>query len=530
MRNFETTGRSLAVGRAGMAATSHPAATLAAVEILKTGGNAMDAAIGACAVQCVVEPGSTCIGGDCFALYAPEGSTDVVAYNGSGRLPAAATWDTLATGNATAIERHSPHAVSVPGAVEAWARLNADHGRMPLCEVLAPAIAMARDGYAVTPRVAFDMGRELELLRRDPTVRDTFLVAGEVPAVGALLRQPLLADTLECIARDGAAGFYQGAVAADMVDYLRGKGGLHTLEDFAEARGEYVSPITTTYRGRTIYECPPNGQGVVALLILNILKRFEVKGDALDPDTLFLKAEASRLAYAERDALLADPAQVPVPVDDLLSDALADRLAARIKMHRASDIHLPAPAVEHADTVYISVVDKARNTVSFINSVFNAFGSGLMAPKSGVLFHNRAQSFSLKKWHPNCVAPRKRPLHTIIPGMAAENGRICLTFGVMGGHYQAMGHAYFLSAVFDHGLDLQEAAELPRLFPRPDNGHVEMEGRLRATLAADFERRGLKVIAPSGPIGGAQAIAIDWQKGALFGGSDPRKDGCALGY
>ncbi len=520
MRNFETTGRSLAVGRAGMAATSHPAATLAAVEILKTGGNAMDAAIGACAVQCVVEPGSTCIGGDCFALYAPEGSTDVVAYNGSGRLPAAATWDTLATGNATAIERHSPHAVSVPGAVEAWARLNADHGRMPLCEVLAPAIAMARDGYAVTPRVAFDMGRELELLRRDPTVRDTFLVAGEVPAVGALLRQPLLADTLECIARDGAAGFYQGAVAADMVDYLRGKGGLHTLEDFAEARGEYVSPITTTYRGRTIYECPPNGQGVVALLILNILKRFEVKGDALDPDTLFLKAEASRLAYAERDALLADPAQVPVPVDDLLSDA----------MHRASDIHLPAPAVEHADTVYISVVDKARNTVSFINSVFNAFGSGLMAPKSGVLFHNRAQSFSLKKWHPNCVAPRKRPLHTIIPGMAAENGRICLTFGVMGGHYQAMGHAYFLSAVFDHGLDLQEAAELPRLFPRPDNGHVEMEGRLRATLAADFERRGLKVIAPSGPIGGAQAIAIDWQKGALFGGSDPRKDGCALGY
>lgn len=530
MRNFETTGRSLAVGRTGMAATSHPVATLTAIETLKAGGNAMDAAIAACAVQCVVEPGSTGIGGDCFALYAREGSTNVVAYNGSGRLPAAATADRLAPPGALAIERHSPHAVSVPGAVGAWARLNADHGRMPLSEVLAPAIAMAREGYVIAPRVAYDARKEVDLLRREPTVRETFLVNGEAPAIGALQRQPLLADTLACIGREGANGFYKGAIAEDMVSYLRAKGGLHTLEDFAEASGEYVTPISTTYRGRTIYECPPNGQGIVALLILNILQRFDLKGDPLDPDTLFIKAEASRLAYAERDALLADPSQSPVPVEDLLSDALADRLAAKIRLDAANDITLPPLAVEHADTVYITVVDKDRNTVSFINSIFNAYGSGLMAPKSGVLFHNRAQSFSLQKGHPNCAAPRKRPLHTIIPGMAAENGRVCLSFGVMGGHYQAMGHAYFLSAVFDHGEDLQAAAELPRLFPRPDNGLVEMEGRLRSTLAANFERRGLKTTAPSGPIGGAQAIAIDWESGALYGGSDPRKDGCALGY
>lgn len=530
MRDFETTGRSLAVGRKGMAATSHPVATLTAIEILKAGGNAMDAAVAACAVQCVVEPGSTGIGGDCFMLYAPKGSTRVVAYNGSGRLPAAATLDWYEANGVTAIERHSPHAVTIPGAVDAWARLMADHGRMTLAEVLAPAMAIAREGHAVTPRVVFDMTVETALLRRDPTVSRTFLVDGNVPAIGTLQRQPLLADTLEVIAREGADGFYRGPVAEDMVDYLRSLGGLHTLEDFAAARGEYVEPITTTYGGRTIYECPPNGQGVVALLILNILKRFTLKPDALDADNLFVKTEAARLAYAERDALLADPSQAPVAVDHLLSDALADRLAARIRMDRAQNLAALLPTTEHTDTVYITVVDEERNAVSFINSIFNPFGSGLMAPKAGVLFHNRAQSFSLKAGHPNAVAPRKRPMHTIIPAMAAEGDKICLSFGVMGGHYQAMGHAYFLSAVLDHGLDLQAAAELPRLFPQPGTDTVNMESRLRARLAEDFERRGLKVAPAVTPIGGAQAIAIDWQTGTLFGGSDPRKDGCALGY
>ncbi|WP_127088934.1 gamma-glutamyltransferase [Aquabacter cavernae] len=530
MRDFETSGRSLAVGTHGMAATSHPASTLTAIEVLKAGGNAMDAAVAACAVQCVVEPGSTGIGGDCFALYAPEGSTRIVAFNGSGRLPAAATLAWYEAQGIRAIERHSPHAVTVPGAVDAWARLVADHGRMRLSELLAPAIRMAREGFAVTPRVAFDIKINLDLLRRDPSVRSTFLVDGEAPAIGTVLHQPKLAQTLEQIGREGPQAFYRGDVAVDMVDHLRSVGGLHALEDFAAVAGEYVTPISTTYRGRTVHECPPNGQGIIALLILNILSRFALKTDALDADDLFVKTEATRLAYAERDAALADPRLAAVPVEYLLSDALADRLAARIDLSRAVHPLTVDDATEHKDTVYISVVDKDRNTVSFINSIFNAFGSALMAPKSGVLFHNRAQSFSLAAGHPNAVAPGKRPLHTIIPAMVSEGDRVTLSFGVMGGHYQAMGHAYFLSAVLDHGLDLQAAAELPRLFPKPGSDEVEMEARLRAQVGATFEARGLKVVTPPLPIGGAQAIAIDWDKGVLFGGSDPRKDGCALGY
>lgn len=530
MRDFESPGRSLAVARKGMAATSHPAATLTAVEILKAGGNAMDAAVAACAVQCVVEPGSTGIGGDCFALYAPRGTDAVIGFNGSGRAPAAATLDWYRSQGIAAIERHSPHAVTVPGAVEAWARLVADHGRMRLAEILAPAIAMAREGYAVTPRVAFDIAMMRDLLRRDPTARETFLDAGEAPAVGTVRRQPKLADTLERIGREGPAGFYQGEVAADMVDYLQGLGGLHTLEDFAATAGTYVTPITTTYRGRTVHECPPNGQGIIALMILNILERFDFKPDPLDIEALYVKAEATRLAYAQRGAFLADPDQAEVPVEHLLSDALADRLAGLIDPARAQKAEALPKTVPHADTVYISVVDEERNAVSFINSIFNAYGSGLMAPRSGVLLQNRGQGFSLESGHPNAIAPRKRPLHTIIPGMVSEDGRLAMSFGVMGGQYQALGHAWFLSAVFDHALDLQAAAELPRLFPKPGSDEVEMEARLHALAAAEFARRGLRPVPPPFAIGGAQAIAIDWENGTLLGGSDPRKDGCALGY
>lgn len=534
MRNFENPGRSLAVGRAGMAATSHPAATLTAVEVLKAGGAAIDAAVAACAVQSVVEAGSTGIGGDCFALLAPAGG-EVIAYNGSGRAPVAMTLERMRALGITAIDRRSPHAVTVPGAVDAWARLVADHGRMTLRELLAPAIALARDGYAITPRVAYDLGNQRDLLDQDPTARATFLVDGAAPAMGGVQRQPLLADTLEAIGHDGPDAFYKGAVAEDMVSFLRDLGGLHELSDFAEARGDYATPIRTDYRGRTVYECPPNGQGVIALMILNILKRFKPSGDPLSADNLHIEIEATRLAYAARDAFVADMGTAATdtanaPLDHLLSDALADRLAARIDPARALPLSTLRDAVEHKDTVYIAVVDKDRNAVSFINSVFHPYGSGLMAPRSGVLFHNRGQSFSLVEGHPNAVAPRKRPMHTIIPGMVAENGRVRLTFGVMGGHYQAMGHAHFLSKLFDHGLDLQSAMDLPRLFPLPGTSEVEAEGALRQSVGAELERRGFTVVPPKWAIGGAQAIWIDWERGTLLGGSDHRKDGCALGY
>jgi gamma-glutamyltranspeptidase / glutathione hydrolase len=529
MRNFELPGRSLAIGRKGMAATSHPMSTLVAVEILKAGGNAMDAAVAACAMQCVVEAGSTGIGGDCFALYAPKGSLDPVAYNGSGRTPAAATFDHYARSGLSEIERRSPHAVTVPGAVEAWARLVADHGRMSLAELFAPAIAAARDGYGVTPRVAYDIAAQRDLLMQDPNARQMFLLGDAAPPVGSVQRQPELADTLEAIGREGPDAFYRGAVAADMVDTLQALGGFHTLEDFASAAGEYVKPISLEYRGRTIYECAPNGQGIIALMILNILKRVEKNADPLDVDNLHLEIEATRLAYAARDMLLADMGVSRVPVDYLLSDELADRLAAKIDLGKAiADLPAFEEAAEHLDTVYIAVVDAERNAVSFINSLFHPYGTGLMAPKSGVLFHNRGQSFSLKAGHPNAIAPRKRPMHTIIPGMLMRDGRAVAPFGVMGGHYQAMGHVELLSGLLDRGLDVQEALDAPRSFAY--GGVVEMESGFPDEVVAGMRARGHAAIPAPLPIGGGQIIWIDHARGTLVAGSDPRKDGSALGY
>ncbi|WP_086995665.1 gamma-glutamyltransferase [Rhizobium sullae] len=530
MRNFERPGRSLSVGKNGMAATSHPMATLTAIDILKSGGRAIDAAVAACAVQCVVEAGSTGIGGDCFALLTSNGGNDVIAYNGSGRTPAAAELQWFLDRGITAIERSSPHAVTIPGAVDAWTRLVADHGRMSMSDILAPAIALAREGYGITPRVAADISQQRDLLTRDPSTRRIFLDSDQRPAIGSLQRQPELADTLAAIGKYGRDAFYRGVVAEDMVARLVSLEGLHTLEDFASAVGEYVKPISARYRGWTVHECPPNGQGIIALMILKILERFKRAGDPLRADNLHIEIEATRLAYAARNRWLADPSSSDVPADFLLSDGLADSLAAQIDLKRASDAQLYVDGIEHSDTVYISVVDKDRNAVSFINSIFHSYGSGLMAPKSGVLFHNRGQSFVVKQGHPNAIGPSKRPMHTIIPGLVTRDGKTVLSFGVMGGHYQAMGHAHFLSKLFDYGMDMQSAIELPRLFPLPGTATVEAEEALRTSIGPDLEARGFKVVQPNWAIGGAQAIWIDAEHGTLLGASDHRKDGCALGY
>ncbi len=530
MRDFYKPNRSAAVSANGMAATSHPASTLAALDVLRAGGNAMDAAVAACAVQCVVEPGSTGIGGDCFALYSKKGSSDIVAYNGSGRAPAAATAEWYNSRGFTEIPRQSPHAATVPGAVNAWETLIRDHGTQSLGSLLQPAINYARNGYAITPRVAHDFKSGEALLGATEAGRTIYLKDGKAPKLGEIHSQPLLAATMEAIAKDGAKAFYQGPIAADSVSFLQSLGGLHTEADFAEANGEYVKPIKTSFRGHDIYECPPNGQGIIALMILNILSGFEAKGDPLSPERLHIEIEATRLAYSVRDAYLADPAKADVPVEWLLSKELADQLRAQIDLSRPIE-KLPAFAPpKHADTVYICVVDKDRNAVSFINSLFAGFGSGLVSPKTGIVFHNRAQSFVLKPDHPNVIAPRKRPLHTIIPGMAVKDGKAVMPFGVMGGHYQAIGHAHLISKIFDYGLDPQSAIDLPRVFPRPGADSVDIEPTLPADTQAALEKRGFRLGPPPTPIGGAQAIRIDWENGTLTGGSDPRKDGCALGY
>ncbi len=529
MRDFELPGRSLAVGRNAMAATSQPLATLTAIDIMRNGGNAIDAAVAACAVQCVVEAGSTGIGGDCFALLSLGGSDKILAYNGSGRAPAAATVEHLRSLGVTSLERGSPHSITVPGAVDAWTRLVGDHGRLKMADVLAPAIKLARDGYVLPPRTAHDLAAQAEVVRRDPAANSTFLVNGKAPPAGSIQYQMRLGDTLEAIGREGRDAFYRGPIAEGMVGYLNSIGGLHTLEDFASAAGEYVTPIKTTFRGHEVHECPPNGQGIIALMIINILSHFKGTGDPTAPDRLHVEVEATRLAYAARQRFLADPAKSDVPVDYLLSDALAKELAGMINLEKAIGDLPKFDDVPHKDTIYLCVVDSDRNAVSFINSIFSVYGSGRMDPQSGVMFHNRGMSFSLDADHPNAIDGGKRPMHTIIPGMVTKGGKAVMPFGVMGGHYQAMGHAHFLSKVFDYGMDLQSAIDLPRLFPLPGTNQVEMEHRLRDVIGPDFERRGFQVKVPESAMGGAQAIWIDWETGVLKGGSDPRKDGMALG-
>ncbi len=529
MRNLELPGRSPVLARRGMAATSHYLASLTALDVLRDGGTAMDAAVAACAVQGVVEPGSTGIGGCCFALYAPGGGDEIVAFNGSSRAPAAATSAKLRDQGLSAIPRQSPHAALVPGAVDAWDRLLKAYGRKELGEVLQPAIRLAREGYPIYQRVARDFAAEAGVLGDDPHTAAVFLPDGRAPRMGAVHRQPALAETLARIARHGRDAFYEGEVARDIVERLQELGGLHTLDDFAQVAGEFVAPIHTDYNGYQVHECPPNGQGVIALEMLNILAGTDrAKHPPLSPERLHLEIEAARLAYADRDAVLADP-DAGVPVETLLSAGHAAAQRARIDPARAMQPAPESPLPAHPSTVYITVVDAERNCASFINSLFNVFGSGITAPASGVLLNSRGRGFTLAPDHPNAIGPRKRPLHTIIPGMLCRDGRAVMPFGVMGGHYQAAGHSYFLGNVLDYGMDVQEAMDQPRLFPdAPDS--VEVESGMPAEAVEGLKRLGHRLVPAAAPIGGAQAIWIDWSTGLLNGGSEPRKDGFALGY
>jgi gamma-glutamyltranspeptidase/glutathione hydrolase len=527
MRHFHYPNRSLAVAGEAMAATSHPLATLTAIETLKAGGNAVDAAIAAVALLAVVEPAMTGIGGDCFVLYAPKAGAPI-AYNGSGRTPKAAELDWYRDRKFTEIPIESPHSVTVPGAIEAWFRLQRDHGTREMAALLQPAIRAAEAGVRIEPRVAFDWEIGIEKLRRNPASAATFLANGKAPGVGDLHRQPQLAATLHRIAKEGPSAFYQGPVAADMVAALRALGGLHTEEDFAAAEGEYVTPISAPYRGHRVYECPPNGQGVIALMILRTLEAYKL-GDSkwTDADRHHLLAEATKAAYRVRDAFIGDPKAMTVPVDELLSDARAERTRGKIRLDSASKpVDWDEP--EHKDTVYLTVVDRDRNAISFINSLFHDFGSGITAPKSGVLLHSRGHMFRTISGHPNAIGPRKRPLHTIIPGLLMKGDRTVMPFGVMGGNYQATGHAMLLMHMLDRGMDAQTALEQPRSFAL--QGTLQLEAPVGPEIAADLKRRGHKLDELVKPHGAGQAIWIDHERGVLLGGSDPRKDGCALGY
>ena len=526
-RDFMKPGKSVALAENAMAATSHPQATLAALDILRAGGNAVDAAIAAVALQCVVDPHMTGIGGDCFALYAPA-SGPLVCINGSGRAPAAATLDTFLAEGFAQIPDGSVHAVTIPGAVDAWSRLSEAHGRLGLDRILQPAIAAAEDGFTITPRVALDWARYASRVAAYPDSARQFLPDGRAPVTGDRLKNPALAATLRKIAREGRNAFYEGEVADDILTTLKSLGGLHEAEDFARYRSMETQPIAADYRGYSLNECPPNGQGLAALIMLRILDGFELSDRALsEADRMHLLAEATKMAYRQRDQLIADPDAMTVSVEDVLSEQTIGRMRAQISLDRATsaeDLDIPV----HRDTVYVTVVDRDGNAMSLINSLFFAFGSGIYAARSGVLLQNRGTGFSLKPGHPNAIGPRKLPFHTIIPGMLMKDGQPAMSFGVMGGQYQATGHAHLISQVVDRGLDIQMASDQPRSFFT--EGALSLEPTISEETKANLEARGHKTRWADEPLGGCQAIWIDRERGVLWGASDHRKDGIALGY
>ncbi len=526
MRDFHLPGRSPSFAMNAMAATSMPEATQAAIAMLRSGGNALDAAITAAALLGVVEPQSTGIGGDCFCLYKPKGQP-VVALNGSGRAPAAINLQALHAAGVTALTEYSPHTVTVPGAVSAWETLLAAHGRMGFSEVLQPAIRAAEEGYVVTQRVAYDWALTEQKLQDNGAA--LFLPHGAPPRAGAVMRNAPLAATLRKIAKSGARAFYEGEVAAAMVKELRGRGGFHTEADFSAgaSAASFVTPISRGFAGRTVFEPPPNGSGIVALMIMGIMDGFGADKNPLDALRLHRHIEAARLVYRDRNAFLADPAFSDVPVEHLLSDAYLNGLRALIDDERAAD-HLPPPGSLHSDTVYVAVVDADGNACSLINSVFNNFGSGIVAGDTGILLHNRGLGFSMVEGHPNCIAGDKRPMHTIIPAMATNGAEAEIIFGVMGAHYQPMGQSWVLANMLQYGMDPQAAIDMPRFFPF--GGNVDVERGIGAGLRDALAAKGHRILPLETPHGGGQAIRIDHQNGVLVGGSDPRKDGCALGY
>ena len=529
MRDFSAPGRSPVYAQNAAVATSHPLSTLAAIEMLRSGGNAVDAGIAAVAVQCVVDPLMTGIGGDCFSLYAPAGASVPIALDGSGRAPAAATPDWYAE-HGVSLTPTSPHAVTVPGAVAAWDRLVRAHGTRSLGELLQPAIGYAEDGFVIQSRVGWDWSRCVPRVAGDPHAAKVYLPEGQAPAIGSVFRLPRLAATLRRIAEEGPRAFYEGPVAADMVARLGELGGLHTQADFAGATPDIVTPIATRYRGYDIYECPPAGQGLAALMMFNVLSHYDV-GALSELDRTHLFAEVCKQGYHHRDVLFGDPSLATVPVEHLLSDAWKAAAHGAIDMGRARapEIYPEIRAeMAHKDTVYLCVVDRDGNALSLINSIFQGFGSGILAPESGVLLHNRGLSFRTEGGHPNSIGPNKRPMHTIIPGMLMKDGQAIAPFGVMGGHYQAMGHVELLSAILDRGLDVQEALDAPRSFAY--GGSLELEGGIPDAVMAGLEQRGHPVLRAALPLGGGQIIWIDRKAGTLAAGSDPRKDGAALGY
>lgn len=525
MRDFQTPGRSEVFATNGMCATSHPLAAQVAVDMMKRGGTAMDAAIAGAILLGFCEPQMTGIGGDLFALVSPAGSQKIHAYNGSGRAPKAASAAKLRAQGLSTVPLYSADAVTIPTAIHAFATLAERWGKLGLDALLAPSIHYAEQGVPIAPRVAFDWPDAAKALQGH--ARRHFLINGAVPKTGQIFRAPGQADVLRRIAKHGPSVFYEGEIAEDMLAALEQHGGVHSAQDFANVSSGEVEPISGTYKSVDLFEHPPNGQGATAILLLNILKQFDIANlDPFGAQRAHIEAEATKLAYDARNRFLADPDHT-TKLDHMLSEKVAQDLAALIDPARAMEAAAPLSEAVHRDTIYITTVDRDGMSVSLIYSIFHGFGSGIASEKFGILLQNRGAGFTLEEGHPNELAGGKRPMHTIIPGMLSEAGKPVMPFGVMGGAYQPNGHARFVSNLTDFAMDAQSAIDAPRAFA--DGGVLKLERGYSDAVRAQLAQMGHKIETPAGPIGGAQSIRIS-ENGVLIGASDPRKDGCALGY
>jgi gamma-glutamyltranspeptidase/glutathione hydrolase len=528
--------RSVVRAEHGMVASSQPLASQAGLDVLKRGGNAVDAAIAMAAVLNVTEPMMTGIGGDAFMLVYWSKTGELKGLNASGRAPRALTLDHFMKKGLTTIPEVGMESITVPGAFDGWVTLLEKYGTMKLPDLLAPAIDYAEHGFPVMEKAAEDWEQGVPKLRLTAAAASNYLVEGRAPRPGEIFRQKNLARTFRTLAREGRDAFYRGEISRAIADYCRQNGGFITQEDLVAQKAEWVQPISTNYRGYTVYECPPNGQGLTALLMLNILEGFDLASLAREPDRYYhTLIEATKLAFADRNRYIADPAFVKVPVGQLLSKEYAARRRTLIDPDKAMSDAAPGTILDNGDTTYLTVVDKDRNAVSFINSLFEVFGSGVVAGDTGIVFQDRGCGFSLDPAHPNRLEPGKRPFHTIIPAMVFKDGKLLMSFGVMGGNIQPQGHVQVLADLIDLGMGLQQAIDAPR-FRFMGGNKVLLEDELTdAVINRLIERGHVRTVPPGGgslrgSMGGGQAIMLDWATGTLMGASDPRKDGMALGY
>lgn len=545
---WQKQARSVAVGQSGMAATSHPLATAAAIDVLKSGGSAVDAAIAANAVLCVAEPMSCGLGGDLFAIVWDADEKSLTGLNASGRSPATLTIDEFRRRGLTEIPLTGPLPWSVPGCVSGWAALHERHGVTPIGDLLRPAIEAASDGFVVTPIIAGYWKNAEQSLRESPGAASVFLVDGKAPTTGQIFRNPPLAATLQRIAEHGPREFYHGKTAKTLARYSRRQGGFLTGQDLADHSADWVTPVSVDYRGYRVWELPPNGQGIAALQMLNILKGFNLRQYGPGhPETLHRIIEAKKLAFADRARFYADPSMVDVPVEELISDAYADARRSRIDPdHAAMTVPHGDPKLEHGDTIYLTVVDKDRNACSLIQSTYFGFGSFMVPPSLGFAIQNRGSLFAIGERdfhdeHPNRYQPGKRPFQTIIPAMVTRDDRPLLSFGVMGGDMQPQGHVQVLVNWIDFDMDIQAAGDAARirhtgsatptgLAEEPGGGVVIAESGISAASVKALRAKGHQVQRGKSGLGGYQAILIDWENGTLQGATESRKDGTAIGY